>query len=387
MGKTRNNKVHYQTQKKQVKTNVKKQFDVLLVNNAFKAEAFLEELRGKKPLFVLTIATTETGKISGISAAGKYPEFTDYTPPADAELLQLGKCRSINGVPVTPDGIPTPALITMSALRLADIPMLVCSGGLRVKPQIPFLDVGGNPGRDIRSGNAVDNVQEVIDRAIVAGENLAKAADYLVIGESVPGGTTTTLGVLSALGVHGEGKVSSSMPVNPHDLKKETVQAGLMAAGESFGSLAGNAVRAVACLGDPMMAAFAGLVIGAAGEVPVLMAGGTQMTAVLAVVNALKSDVLCNVAIGTTRWVAKDSSSDICGIVKQIADVPVLAADLDFGVSRFDGLKAYEIGIVKEGVGAGGASIAAMASTEGAVTKDMLLLEIERNYALLLGLK
>ena len=119
-------------------TIVKTEFDVLFANNALKAEGFLDEIRAEKPLFILTIATTETGKIAGISAAGKYPEFTDYTPPADAELLLLGKCKCINGVPVTPEGIPTPALITMSALHLADLPVLICSGGLRVKPQIPF---------------------------------------------------------------------------------------------------------------------------------------------------------------------------------------------------------------------------------------------------------
>jgi uncharacterized protein (TIGR00303 family) len=189
------------------------------------------------------------------------------------------------------------------------------------------------------------------------------------------------------MGVHAEGKVSSSMPENPHDLKAEAVKAGLAAAGETFGSLQHNPVRAISCVGDPMIPAFAGIVMGAAGEVPVLMAGGTQMTAVLAVVDVLKPDVLCNVAIGTTRWVADDRSSDICGIVRGIADVPVLAADLNFADSKFDGLKAYEKGIVKEGVGAGGASIAAIAATEGAVTKEMLLREIERNYALLMGLK
>lgn len=366
---------------------MKQDLDILFTYNESKAEAFLDELQGKKPLFVLTIATTETGKIAGISAAGKYPEFTDYTPPADAELLQLGKCKCIAGVPVTPDGIPTPALIAMSALHLADIPVLTCNGGLRVKPQIPFLDVGGNPGRDIRGGSAVDFVQEVFDRAVIAGENLAKAADYLVIGESIPGGTTTALGVLSALGVPAEGKVSSSMPENPHDLKIEAVKTGLAAAGESFGSLKNNPIRAIACVGDPMMPAFAGLVVGAATEIPVLMAGGTQMTAILAIINTLKSNVLCNVAVGTTRWVARDCLSDICGIVKEIGEIPVLAADLDFGTSRFDGLKAYEKGIVKEGVGAGGASIAAMAATKGAVTKEMLLREIEHNYELLMGLK
>jgi uncharacterized protein (TIGR00303 family) len=366
---------------------MKKVFDVLLAHNEFKAEAFVKELDGKKPLFVCTIATTETAKIQGISAAGKHPEFTDYTPPADAELLLLGKCRCISGVPVTPDGIPTPALITMSALRLADIPVLVANGGLKVKPQIPFLELGGSPGGDIRTGHAVDNVEEVIQRATLAGEHLAKTADYLVIGESIPGGTTTALGVLSAMGVNAEGRVSSSMPENPHGLKNETVKAGLAASGVSFGSLAENPVKAISCLGDPMMPAFAGLVIGAAAQVPVLMAGGTQMTAVLAVVNALNPDVLCNVAIGTTRWVVSDNSSDICSIVSQIADVPVLAADIDFAPSRFSGLYAYEKGIVKEGVGAGGAAIAAMAKVGGAITKDMLLKEIERNYALLVGTK
>ena len=366
---------------------MKKVFDVLLAYNELKAEAFIKELEGKKPLFVCTIATTETAKIQGISAAGENPEFTDYTPPADAELLLLGKCKCINGVPVTPDGIPTPALITMSALRLADIPVLVASGGLKVKPKIPFLDLGGNPGKDIRTGNAVENVEEVIQRATLTGEHLAKTVDYLLIGESIPGGTTTALGVLSAMGVKAQGKVSSSLPENPHALKNETVQAGLAAAGASFGSLAKNPVKAISCLGDPMMPAFAGLVVGAAEQIPVLMAGGTQMTSVLAVINALNPEVLCNVAIGTTRWVADDSSSDICGIVAQIADVPVLAADIGFAQSRFSGLKAYEKGIVKEGVGAGGAAIAAMAKLSGAVTKDMLLKEIERNYVALMGTK
>ncbi len=60
---------------------------------------------------------------------------------------------------------------------------------------------------------------------------------------------------------------------------------------------------------------------------------------------------------------------------------PVLAADLNFSSSHFPGLQIYETGLVKEGVGAGGASIAAMAKLGGAVTKDIFLKEIERNYA------
>jgi uncharacterized protein (TIGR00303 family) len=275
----------------------------------------------------------------------------------------------------------------MSALHLSDIPVLIANGGVKVKPQIPFLDFGGSPGRDIRTGNSVDNVTEVIDRAKIAGLQLANTVDYLVIGESIPGGTTTALGVLSALGVKAEGKVSSTLPENPHSLKVETVRSGLRAAGESFGSLAKNPIKAISCVGDPMMAVFSGLVVGAASQIPVLMAGGTQMSAILALVNSLNPDVLCNVAVGTTRWVVKDKSSDLKGIVTQFCDVPVLAADLNFACSRFPGLQIYETGLVKEGVGAGGASIAAMAKLGGAVTKDLLLKEIERNYASLMGLK
>ena len=366
---------------------MKKIFDVILAYNEPKAERFLNGLSGKNPLFVCTIGTTETAKIPGISAAGRYPELTDYTPPADVELLLLGRCKCIPGVPVTPEGIPTPALITMSALRLADIPALVASGGLKVNPYVPFLDLGGAPGRDIRTGKAVDNVKEVLERARITGESLAKIADYLVVGESIPGGTTTALGVLLAMGVNARGKVSSSMPDNPHDLKIETVQMGLKASGAEPGAFAQDPLKAVSCVGDPMVPAFAGLVLGAAGKVPVLMAGGTQMGAVLAVVNALNRDVLDNVAIGTTRWIISDETADLKGIIIQIADVPILAADLDFTQSRFDGLKAYEAGVVKEGVGAGGAAIAAMAKSEGSITKEILLREIERNYILLVGSK
>jgi len=371
----------------QSEKTMKQSLDVLLACNEPKGQAFLDEIDGKNPLFIATIATTETGKIPGLSAAGANPDFTDFTPPADAELLLLGKCKSIQGVPITPDGIPTPALITTSALHLADIPVLVVNGGVKVKPQIPFVDLGGSSGRDIRSGDAVDNVEEVLERAKILGEQLAKTADYLVIGESIPGGTTTALGVLSALGVRAEGKVSSTLPQNPHSLKSEVVKAGLAAAKEKFGSLSKNPIKAISCVGDPMMPALAGLAIGGARQAPVLMAGGTQMSAVLAIIKALNPEVLCNVAIGTTRWVAKDKTSDIKGIVNQFCDVPVLAADLNFGGSRFPGLQIYETGLVKEGVGAGGACIAAMAKTGGAITRDMLLKEIERNYALLMGIK
>jgi uncharacterized protein (TIGR00303 family) len=360
--------------------------DIIVANNKTRGTATLNQLAGKKPLFTCVIGVTETAKIPGISAAGENPQITDYTPPADVELLQLGKCKCIQGVPVTPDGIPTPALITMSALKLADIPTLVVSAGLKIKPHVPFVELGGSPGRDIRTGNALSNAEEVMNRAKIAGENLSKTADYLVVGESIPGGTTTALSVLLAMGVYAKGKVSSSMPLNPHELKIKTAEEGMKAAGAKFGDFADDPIKAVSTVGDPMQPALAGMVLGAAENVPVVMAGGTQMAAVLAVVNALNPDVLANVAIGTTKWILNDKTADLKGLVSKIADVPVFAADLDFGGSRFDGLKAYEAGVVKEGVGCGGASIAAMLKSNGKVTRKVLLDEIESNYKQILNI-
>ena len=362
-------------------------YDIIQAFNKTRGTALLDQLKGKKPLFTCVIGVTETAKIQGISAAGENPEITDYTPPADVELLHLGKCKCIPGVPVTPTGIPTPALITMSALKLADIPILVVSAGLKVKPYVPFVDLGGKPGRDIRTGRALDNAEEVLNRAKLAGENLSKTADYLVIGESIPGGTTTALSVLLAMGVDAKGKVSSSMPNNPHELKIRTVEEGFKAAGVKFGDFTDDPLKAVSTVGDPMQPALAGLVLGAADRVPVIMAGGTQMAAVLAVVNALNADVLDNVAIGTTRWIIADKTADLKGLIAEIADVPLLAADMDFSRSRFDGLRAYEAGVVKEGVGCGGASMAAMLKSNGKITKNVLLKEIESNYKQLVNTK
>ena len=360
-------------------------YNIIQASNKVRGTDLLDQLKEKEPMFLCVIGVTETAKIQGISAAGENPEITDFTPPADVELLHLGKCKCIPGVPVTPDGIPTPALITMSALKLADIPILVVSAGLKVKPHIPFLELGGNPGRDIRNGRALDNAEEILNRAILAGENFAKTGRYLVIGESIPGGTTTALSVLLAMGVHAEGKVSSSMPLNPHELKIKIVKKALKAAGAKFGEFVNDPLKAVSTVGDPTQPALVGLVLGAADRVPVIIAGGTQMAAVLALVKALNPDVLNNVAIGTTRWIITDKTADLKGLVAQIANIPVLAADMNFIQSRFEGLRAYEKGVVKEGVGCGGASIAAMMKSNGKITNNILLKEIENNYQQLVG--
>jgi uncharacterized protein (TIGR00303 family) len=337
---------------------------IILASEKGQGADFIERIWGKRPTFVCTIGNTETAKIPGISAAGANPAITDFTPAADVELLFYGKCKCIPGVPVTPDGIPTPGLITMSAVGLANMPVFAVNGGVRVRPIAPYFELDGSPGEDIRTGNAVKDPRKVFDSAVVAGENLASQTDYLVVGESIAGGTTTALAVLLAQGYDAENKVSSSLPMNPHPIKAQAAREGIKKAKFSAAEMKEDAMKAVAAVGDPMMPAAAGVIVGAARKVPVIMAGGTQMAAVLSVVRSVEPKALENVALGTTRWILNDKSSDLIHLVKQIGPVPVLGANLDFSSSRFDGLRIYETGIVKEGVGCGGSTIAAICRSE-----------------------
>ncbi len=359
--------------------------DIVEIGKKESCANFVRQVTGKRPLFVCTLGNTATAKIPGISAAGASPEITDLTPAADAEYLYYGHCKSIKGVPVTPNGIPTPALITKTALELGNIPVLIAVGGLQNHPQTPYIEFGGIPGEDITTGHAVKNAREPFERALILGKQLAKLADYLVVGESIPGGTTTALGVLTALGINASDKISSSMPVNPINLKREIVVKGLSARNLHPGDLKGRPFEAIEALGDPMQPVHAGVVIGAAESIPVLLAGGTQMSAILAIIKEVQPRILSNVAIGTTKWIISDKSADLPGIVNQISpDIPIFAANLDFGRYKHPGLNAYEEGVVKEGVGAGGATIA-MLWANSKMNLDQMYKKLENDYMKLLN--
>ena len=218
----------------------------------------------------------------------------------------------------------------MSAIGLTGMPLYAANGGVRVRPHAPYFELEGYPGEDIRNGAAVKDPKRVFENAIIAGENLAKVSDYLVVGESIAGGTTTALAVLLAMGYNADGKVSSTLSENPHSLKSAIAKEGISKSKSTSDQMKMDAMLAVAAVGDPMMPAAAGLIVGAARKVPVILAGGTQMAAVLAIVKAMEPKALDNVALGTTRWIIKDPTADLVGIVKQIGHVPVLAANLDF---------------------------------------------------------
>ena len=306
----------------------------------------------EKPLFLCILANTETAKIPNISAAGKSPKLTDYTPAADAELVETGNPISINEPAMTPSGAPSPAVITRASMLLTEIPCLFINAGLRIRPKIPTIDIDAQPGGDIRKGNAVADALEIYTKSRALGKKLSKFSDFVIIGESVPGGTTTAMAVMKALGY--DGKVSSSFPQNPLDIKNMVVSEGMRNSGISFGSLRNQPLRAVECLGDPMMAAAAGLVDGL--DTKTVLAGGTQMVSVLSIIKHLR--LKKDVSIATTHYVADDPSANF----REMTDIlgyKAYAADPGFGDSRFPGLRMYETGDVKEGVGAGGAMFAA----------------------------
>ena len=112
----------------------------------------------------------------------------------------------------------------------------------------------------------------------------------------------------------------------------------------------------------------AGLLLEAAlGGVPVLLAGGSQMAAVLALALALalpdqRSRLIQATALATTRWVAEEPGSDLVRLLDRLGrhwQVEPLAfcSALAFSGSCHPALARYEEGYVKEGVGAGGLAL------------------------------
>jgi len=356
--------------------------DITIDGNEEKANSFIKKVSGKNCYFVCVISYTETCEIPGITVAGADAELVKYTPAADAEFLYHGECRCIDTVPATPDGKPTPALITRAALKSADIPLVVVDGGSKVKPDLSYVSFDLEHGRNIVNGKAIDIalVKKTFEKGVELGNKLGRTMEYIVIGESIPAGTTTALGVLLAMGIDAKYKVSSSMPENPHELKLSAVERGMKAAAISFGSLANKPFEAVSRMGDPMIPAVAGIAVGASKSSSAMLAGGTQMAAVLSVINAIDKNALDNIVVGTTKYILDDRASDMRQLISSVADVPILACDPHLGKSKKEGLRAYASGFVKEGVGAGGVCIAAMLKSNGMIDGSKLLQEIEKEY-------
>ncbi len=304
----------------------------------------IPEIRATRPAFCGILANTRISVIPGISGAGPSPEATLLTPVLDAELILQGAITSVSAKPNTPTGCPTPASITRAMMELTGIIPLFINAGLAHTPTIPCLDLYGCVGGDPRTGDAVPCAAVLFERGMQGGKYLSGTSDLLVLGESVPGGTTTALCVLRALGY--EASVSSSYADNPLDLKEAICRAVLDRVQKED---AKTPLEIVRCAGDPMMPVAAGIAAGYEGTL--IFAGGTQMLAVAALLKAMG----CRLPlVATTSFVRDDPSANVESLAGQVG-VAITYVDPGFHDLGHPGLARYCTGEVKEGMGAGGA--------------------------------
>jgi uncharacterized protein (TIGR00303 family) len=343
----------------------------------------LSHFKSSKSSFLFTISYTETANIPGITIAGANTELIKFTPAADAEYIHFGKCRCIDTIPATPDGKPTPAIITKTALELADIPITVIDSGSLVKPLIPYTNINSTFGKNIALEKALElkDVLSNYEMGKIIGKQASKNNDLLIIGESIPGGTTTALGVLSSLGIEAYNKVSSSMPGNPHELKNKIVKKSLLKYNIKFGDFRNDPFSAISYFGDPMMPTVSGMVEEIiSSNKKVILAGGTQMCCIVAILKSQGLKFKNNLSIGTTSYIIEDKKSDLLGLINQITDdIPVFYTDLGLENSKKTGLRSFAEGFVKEGAGAGGTAIAASLKNES-LTQKSFINKLEENY-------
>ncbi|MEH1910824.1 MAG: nicotinate-nucleotide--dimethylbenzimidazole phosphoribosyltransferase [Nostoc sp.] len=371
-------------------------------------EEWLQRYRGCLPVFACVLGFTETGLIPGISAAGRTPEDRKYTACADAEFLYYGaEHKAQYPLPPLAAGA-SPVLISRAVFESLKIPVHLFNAGLPQSPAVPVIDLGGAPAKCLSGGAAMEitTVHHLFEQGLLWGERLAANIQqgYLIVSECVVGGTTTALAILTGLGIEAAGKVNSSHPVCNHAQKWTLVQTGLekmMVSKEqeeiNFQSPIQNPscaesapkvrlkiqnsvdpLQLVAAVGDPMQVVVAGMAIAASRSCGVMLAGGTQMLAVYALISAIAETYTLSwrpeaVVVGTTRWVAEDPTGATVDLALSLGKgsltqsgrtPPLLATHLSFADSRYPQLRAYEQGFVKEGIGAGAACIAAHLSQD-----------------------
>ena len=313
--------------------------------------------------FVLVAGTTETAQRDGISAAGADTEQMCATPAADAELVSYGRPVRADAVPVSPSGCPTPALVTRAVRELLGFDCTVVDGGLAEPTAAPTVSVGAGVGRDIAEQDPVPTAYGAFEAARQFG--LALPADELWLAETIPGGTTTALGVLRALGE--DAMVSSSLPSNPVAQKEAIVTEALAASSMEPGDAAGEPKRAVRRMGDPVLATISGLALGAVEtDTPVTLAGGTQQLAVAALVR--HSGYEGPLGLATTSYVAEDETATLRDAASQL-DVDLTVTDPGFDASDHVAMDRFVAGEAKEGVGMGGA--VALADRAGVPMTDV----------------
>jgi uncharacterized protein (TIGR00303 family) len=309
---------------------------------------------------MLALSNSYTFKIEGITQAG-IPNMIHLTPTLDAEFMCVGEVRCLENIAETPKGVPTPALMSRAVHLLKPFHNIeLLNLGLEVTPKLDYFtqySFGINPSGSIDIGANID-AEAIFQKGVEFGQSYECKSDYLILGESVPSGTTTAYATAKALGYKVEGLFSSSFKNSPNSIKEETIKKALsnIKNGDNIFDILGK-------VSDNMIIFNAGFILGLNGKINVILAGGTQMAGVLLVVNSILRDMQgeidsSNLALCTTKWVAEDKNSDIKALLEML-DFPINSyySDFDFSLSSHPALKLYDDGEAKEGVGAGGALV------------------------------
>jgi len=338
---------------------------------------FIESLRGKRASFMLALSNTNTINIKGITQAG-IPGLIHLTPTLDSEFVCIGEVRSLDGVAETPKGVPTPALITravhllrpFSSIELLDL-------GLKVTPKVNYFTIHNfdiKPSGSIDIGANID-AESIFQKGISFGQNYKCKDDYIILGESVPSGTTTASATAQALGYKTEELFSSSFKNVPNSIRAKTIQNALSNISDKD-----DLFDILGLVADNMLIFNAGFILGLNGRTKLILAGGTQMAGVLLIVNSILRYMggemnSSNLALCTTKWVAKDKNSNIKAILEMLDfDINGYFVDFDFLSTNHPALKLYDDGEAKEGVGAGGALAYALLN---GVKKDEIISQVE----------
>lgn len=309
---------------------------------------FIDKLQTEKIAFRLVAAYTKTCEIEGISSAG-LPGKLHLTPPADMEALYYGKAKCLPAMPEAPTGPPSPVILAIAVQSFMDIPLYFIDAGLKTMSEAPALKLAVYESASIMDGAGV-SVQYLVAEGKKYAKNVNSDDDIEIIAECVPGGTTTAYSLCRALGYECDNMFSASSIEPEHaNFKKSIVDEAIKKHG-----MFDDIEEACKYYGDNMQPFVAGAVAEISKEKPVVLAGGTQMLAVYALIKKLNLDAnFENIAVVTTRWVVDDEYSDFKGLANLI-DPKMNAFCCDFYMDSYiANLALYEKGMVKEGVGAG----------------------------------
>ena len=312
--------------------------------------------KNQKADFVLAACVTRTCEIEGITQAG-IPGNIPYTPTLDAEFIVTGKVFSMPDIAETPKGVPTPALLTRTAQTEAGFSKItIFDLGLDIKPkEVELKDFAIEPSGDISCGGALD-AKALFEKGREAGKAYELKGEYLVLGESTPSGTTTAYATGKSLGFNADGYFSSSFKAVPSDIKSRVVRQAIANTTQEMPSF-----KKLSETADNMLMFCAGFALEASKRFKVMLAGGTQMAAVLMILDTLAKEEKLdfkadNLFLCTTKWVSEDANSDIEGLLQQLSfPLTSFDTDFDFSHSEHPALKLYDEGEAKEGVGAGAA--------------------------------